>query len=108
VVAHFGLAFLRDVQFEVIQPVAQETGFYAQALPEGEFAVRLHHLGRYYAEAQAYAEAVARARRRWPIPVEVALGDGGYAYADARPEFGHYLEMFTFQERSFLARIPHY
>lgn len=106
-VAHFALAFKGDTQFELIQPIGGDVGAYLELLPEEDgYALRFHHLGRHF-ESRAECDAhIENARTRWAIPMESPNGEGYFAYADARADFGHFLEFFSFPADSHLADVP--
>lgn len=108
VTAHFGLAFKGDTQFEIIHPLAGDSAFYADALPAGRFSIRLHHLGHYFPERSDYASAKAAACEKWEMPVDHAIFDGGYCYFDARAEFGHYIELYSFSPETHFEGVPRY
>ena len=108
VTAHFGLAFKAGTEFEIIQPLAGDIDFYADVLPERGFAMKLHHMGHYYPDAAGYETAKAEAQARWPMPVDFAIFDGGYCYFDARAEFGHYLELYSFPAETHFEGVPRY
>lgn len=71
VTCNFALSFVGDAQLEPIEAVAGEAEFYTQALPGDGYAVRFHHLGRYFPSHERYSKAVQRAKSRWATPVEV-------------------------------------
>jgi hypothetical protein len=107
-VAHYGLAFKSDMQFEVIQPIAEDIGIYQQVLTGPGFQMCFHHIGRHIASHDAYREALSHARTRWAVPIDIAQFGGYYAYADARPDYGHYLEFFCFPDDSMANTAPRY
>jgi len=106
-IAHFGLAFKGDVQIEVIAPMQGDIGIYREALPAGQSGLRFHHLGRYLSSPDEYQRLLAAHGARWEMPIRCAAFGGFYAYADARSDFGHYLEIFTFPS-DFFADVPRY
>ena len=106
-IAHFGLAFKGDVQFEVIAPTGGDIAIYREALPADQSGLRFHHLGRYLSSADEYRRLLETHAARWDIPLQCAVFGGFYAYADARNELGHYLEIFTFPG-DFFADVPRY
>ncbi len=108
VIAHVGLAFKAGLQFEIIQPLAEDVSLYQQVLGDGEFEIVFHHLGRYISSESTYLRTLKQAKASWAIPIEVSALGGHYAYADARKEFGHYLEYFNFPSDSPAIEAPHY
>jgi hypothetical protein len=106
-IAHFALAFKGDVQFEVIAPLGGDCGIYRELLPADQFALRYHHLGRYISEPEAYQGLLETHAARWDMPIRCSAFGGFYAYADARKDFGHYLEIFTFPT-DFFDDVPRY
>lgn len=107
-VGHFGVAFKGELQFEVIQPLAQDIDLYRGLLPENEFGMAFHHLGRCFFALDDYRAALAAARMQWALPIDWEAFGGFFAYADARPSFGHYLEYFCFPDGRHLAGVPEY
>lgn len=108
VTAHFGLAFKGGTQFEIIQPLSGDCSFYTEVLPAEGFAICLHHMGHYYPDAAEYASAKAEAEAKWTKPVDHAIFDGGYCYFDARADFGHMLELYSFPEETHFEGVPRY
>jgi hypothetical protein len=107
-VCHFGLAFKGETQFEVIQPLAGDIAMYRDFLGGPGFQMRFHHLGRHIASLSAYQQALSQARSRWSVPIDMAEFGGHYAYADARQDYGHFLEMFCFPDDSIAHIAPRY
>jgi hypothetical protein len=91
-IAHFGLAFKGDVQFEVIAPTGGDSDIYREPLPAAAYALRYHHLGRYLSASEEYERLLAAHSARWAMPIHCSGFGGFYAYADARKDLGHYLE----------------
>ena len=106
-IAHFGLAFKGDVQFEVIAPTGGDSDIYRELLPVGQFALRYHHLGRYLSAPEEYQRLLEAQSARWEMPIRCGAFGGYYAYADARKDLGHYLEIFTFPT-DFFDDVPRY
>lgn len=105
---HFGVAFKGGMQFEVIQPLAQDIGIYAGPMPQHGFGMAFHHLGRCFFSLDDYQAALADARAQWEMPIDYGAFGGFFAYADARPSFGHYLEYFCFPDGRHLEGVPEY
>ncbi len=106
-IAHFGLAFKGDLQFEVIAPTSGDIGIYREAMPVGQPGMRLHHLGRHLGSPCEYHRLLESHAARWAMPIRCAAFGGFFAYADARSELGHYVEIFTFPG-DFFADVPRY
>lgn len=107
-VGHFGLAFKADLQFEIIEPLAEDVGIYRDFLTGEGFQMRFHHVGRNIASLAEYREALQQAKARWPVPIDMSAFGGHYAYADARAEFGHYFELLCFPDESIATSVPRY
>lgn len=108
VTCHFGLAFKDGTQFEIIQPLSGDTLFYTDVLPSQDFAMRLHHMGHYYPNAADYAVAMVAAEAKWTKSVDQQIFDGGYCYFDARVDYGHHMELFSFPEENHFEGVPYY
>ncbi len=105
---HFAVAFKGATQFEVIQPLAGDIGIYQGLMPAEGFGMAFHHIGRCFAALADYEAAVADARAQWAMPIDHPVFGGHFAYADARPTFGHFLEYFCFPDGRHLAGVPYY
>jgi hypothetical protein len=108
VTAHFGLAFVDGAQIEIIQPLSGDVAFYGEALVTNDFAIQLHHKGRYFPDPVGYEAAHRRLSARWPLAVDHHIYDGSYCYFDARADMGHYLELFCFPPETHFAGVPRY
>ncbi len=106
--SHYALAFLGDLQFELIQPVAGDVDFYAQALDKDGFSLRFHHTGRFFASREAFEATQTAHGARWSIVAAGDVSEGRYCYFDARGDFGHFLEIFTFPDSEHLDGVPRY
>jgi hypothetical protein len=106
-IAHFGLAFKGEVQIEVIAPTGGDSHIYREPLPAGQFGLRYHHLGRYLSVPEEYQRLLQGYSARWTMPINCSAFGGFYAYADARNDLGHYLEIFTFPT-DFFDDVPRY
>ncbi len=107
-VAHFGLAFKADTQFEIVEPLSEEVGIYRDFLVGDDFQMRFHHIGRHIASYPAYVEALREYKARWSVPIDMSHFGGHYAYADSRAEFGHYLELLCFPGDALPTSVPRY
>ena len=89
---HFALAFIGDVQLELIQPAGGEDAVYRDLAPPT--GLRLHHIGVLLASDAEWDAVVAEAEREniaMPVSGDFA-GLMRYLYLDRRAELGHYLE----------------
>lgn len=107
-IGHFALAFKADTQFEIIEPLAEDVGLYRDFLQGEGFQMRFHHIGRHIASVEAYREALQQIKARWSVPIDMEGFGGYYAYADARADFGHYLELLCFPGESVATSVPRY
>ncbi len=105
---NLGLAFKGELQFEVIQPLGEDSAIYAQSLSTDGFDMQFHHLGHHMASVDQYQKALERMKARWHVPIEMAEFGGYYAYGDGRPEVGHYLELFCFPDSTDPIEAPRY
>jgi hypothetical protein len=106
--AHFALAYKNDLQFEIIQPLAGDVDVYRWGLPASGYGMRFHHLGRHFADRADYDRHLVTAKARWALPVAADTMGGTYAYFDARADFGHFIEYFSFPKGSHLEAVPRF
>jgi Glyoxalase/Bleomycin resistance protein/Dioxygenase superfamily len=106
--AHFALAFKGELQFEIIQPLAEEVVLYLPYLPSEGYALRFHHLGKHLDSRRDYDLALQGAKQRWPITVEEEMMGTAFAYVDSRKDLGHYLEYFSFPPDSPFTKVPRF
>ena len=67
--------------------------FYNEMLPDGEFAIRFHHLGFLIEDETGWKQLEAELHAGdWPIAYSTLTGDFIDAYYVKAPELGHYLE----------------
>ncbi len=93
---------LAGLTYELIQPVRDETGVYANCKDNGG-TVRFHHTCCRVEDWHAFrAEA---AKSGLPVAMERDYGEGQvkYAYFDARDTLGHYVEFMWMPEDQFRA-----
>lgn len=78
---------------EIIRAEGPGFEFYNEMLPDGEFAIRFHHLG-FLVEDDAGWKQLERELQdgKWPIAYSTLTGDFIDAYYIHAPELGHYLE----------------
>lgn len=107
-IGHFGVAFKGRMQFEVIEPLGGAVDLYQGLVPATEFGMAFHHLGRCFTKLDDYQAAIAAAKAQWAMPIDHGAFGGFFAYADARPAVGHYLEYFCFPDGRHLEGVPHY
>lgn len=94
---------------EIIQASGPGFEFYNTLLPEGEFAIRFHHLGfivRDEADWKALEEDIESGS--WRVTLSTLTGDFIDAYYIEAPELGHYLEYVRPFEAgiAFYAAVP--
>jgi hypothetical protein len=67
--------------------------FYYEMLPDGEFAIRFHHLGFLVEDDTGWKQLEEELREgEWSIALSTLAGDFIDAYYIKAPELGHYLE----------------
>ena len=93
--AKVALAWVGDLQLELIEPVSGFAQIYADALPADDSLV-LHHIGMRVPDMDKLrAEAAANG---WPIAFQGG-GDGfAFTYIDTRATLGHYLEYVAIRQ----------
>lgn len=77
------------LQYELIQPLSGQVGFYTEALRDDD-GMRFHHICMRKADLDAARAEIAR--QNLPIVYEGETGVTRFFYADARATLGHYLE----------------
>jgi hypothetical protein len=86
---HLTMFWLNGLQYELIQPIVDETNVYVNA-PSNGGLIRFHHINMKVDDWEAFRAGV----HRQPFPV--AFEGGGdnlkFLYLDARKALGHYLE----------------
>lgn len=89
-VNRLAFAWVGDMQYELIQPVSDPLGLYANA-PANGGPLRFHHSCTRVADWDDFRARAAR--QDLPIAMEGASGDRlKFLYLDARAAIGHYLE----------------
>ena len=89
---HFALAFIGDVQLELIQPAGGEDGVYRELVPAK--GLKLHHVGVLVDSDSDWNAVIAESEREgilMPVSGDFA-GLMRYLYLDRRAELGHYVE----------------
>jgi len=93
---HVALANLHDRQVELIQPIEGVVDFYSEGLDLGRSAAVLHHVGILVggpeAEWERMKSVVRQAGYEFVLEDMRSSRDTHFAYADARADYGHYLE----------------
>lgn len=107
-VINVGLAYVGDVQLEIIEPVTGEVDLYRTWLPD-EFAVRHHHFC-HRLDSVAELEAVQGGYEQSgvTIPLAASLGETRLFYADTTSLLDHYQEYAWIAPESeeFMASLP--
>jgi len=100
-----GVAWVGDLQIELIEPVSGAIQIYRDAIPSDPAAVAFHHLAmRVSGDLPRWNDARAGiADDR--IAIEGGSDGMRFAYVDERSTLGHFLEYVWMSER-FLARNP--
>lgn len=90
---------------EILDATGPGSEFYTEMLPDGEFAIRFHHLGFIVHDEDGWRALEADlAAGKWPIVHRTLTGTFIDAYYIKAPELGHYLEYV----RPFAAGIEFY
>ena len=107
-VINVGLAYVGDVQLEIIEPVTGDVDLYRTWLPD-EFAVRHHHFC-HRLDSVAELEAVQGRYEQSgvTIPLAASLGETRLFYADTTSLLDHYQEYAWIAPESeeFMASLP--
>ena len=111
VTCHVALAFVGDMQFELIAPLSGDVDVYRNYLPSGrDFALRFHHVARRYPALGALEVCCQRWRDAGRVLPIDAQEPGGtrYFYGDFRAELGHYVECIYYppEAAEFQKQIP--
>lgn len=96
-------------QIELIEPVSDGSGIYAEVLPENGFALVFHHVAcRHYSRDEWQSFRAGVDEQRHPIAIENAGGPASFLYLDERKTLGHYLEYMWLDPQSaeMFASIP--
>lgn len=80
---------LNGLQYELIQPIVDETNVYVNA-PSNGGLIRFHHINMKVDDWDAFRAGVDR--QEFPVAFEGGGDDVKFLYLDARKAFGHYLE----------------
>jgi hypothetical protein len=101
------LAYVGEMQFEIIEPIGGDVECYREVLPQdGSFAIRFHHLS-FRARSRDEIETLKQAARDsgHPLGYTGTFGDSAFFYADARGRLGHFLE-YTYTDPAYDAALP--
>lgn len=91
--------------YEIIQASGPGTEFYNEMLPQGEFAIRFHHLGFTVHDQEGWQQLEQElGEDGWPIAHSTLAHNFIDAYYVKAPELGHYVEYV----RPFQAGIDFY
>lgn len=106
-----GLAYVGDLQLELIEPRGGDDTVYRSPLPDTGFAVRFHHVAQVMETSADLDEALAAAEASGvPIAVRgsIAGGMGRYFYTDHRDALGHFIEHIWYapEVRPIFEQIP--
>jgi Glyoxalase/Bleomycin resistance protein/Dioxygenase superfamily len=87
------LAFvwIGDLQYELIQVIADETGIYANCASNGG-PLRFHHICMRVEDWDAFRLKIEKQSLPWVIERAIEGDPLKFLYLDARSTFGHYLE----------------
>jgi len=88
------MGFLRDVMFELIEPMSGSTQVFTQSLPSDGFGIAFHHLA-YKVSSPEHLEAVRVRLAEAGHPIAASGGRverARFIYVDWRPELGHFVE----------------
>src|SRR5690606_41319185 len=103
------LASVVHNQCELIEPVDDGSGIYAEVLTESGFALVFHHVAcRQRERAEWDAIRAGLDEQRHPIAIENAAGPASFLYLDERKTLGHYMEYMWLDPASaaMFASIP--
>jgi len=105
------LAFanVNNNQIELIEPVADGSGIYAEVLPDSGFALVFHHVAcRHHSREEWDSFRAGLDEAIHPIAIESASGPTRFLYLDERKTLGHYLEYMWLDPESaaLFASIP--
>lgn len=98
---NIGIAWLGDLQLEIIEPRGGSDAIFRDALPRDGSVLAMHHLGYLVPSAdQVSAIAAEVAASGLPLAFSSRRGEeAAFCYADARRSLGHYLEYLYLSPR---------
>jgi hypothetical protein len=88
------MGFLREVMFELIEPVGGSTAIYTEKLPAAGFGIEFHHLA-YKVASPEHLDVIRGRLNAAGHPIAMSGGRverARFIYADFRAELGHYVE----------------
>jgi len=99
-----GIAWVDDLQIEVIEPIEGAIDIYAAALPSATQLMAVHHLAMRIPSQPQWEDLLAQ------LPEHKVVLVGGreemrFVYVDERNTLGHYLE-YVWMSEAFLAQNP--
>lgn len=104
------LARAGGVMIELIQPIAEPAPLYADHYPREGFGIRFHHFGYLSDKLEHWRGAIAQCEAIGFAMASISDANSfvEFAYFDARPQLGHFLELvFAHPEgEAFLKRVP--
>lgn len=109
---HFAMAWVGDIQVELVQPISGECDTYRWELPSTGYASRLHHLAHLIDhEWQFDSLLVEIADRNLPVALRGSAFEGNirYIYTDHVATLGHFVEHIWYSpvfRSEFFAKIP--
>ena len=105
------MAFVGDVQLELIEPCGGDDQLFRDPLPLSGFASRIHHLGYLVPSPEHWRLLLDEIRRQGlQTPVRCSFPNAEIIYTDRRQDLGHCIEYFLFSDagRAWQATIPRY
>jgi hypothetical protein len=110
-VSHIALAYVGDIQLELIQPLRGDTAMYRSVLPNNPFGVHFHHVAQILdTETELNEAEVTALTNDTPIVMRGVSGGGfvRYFFTDHRDTLGHYVEHIWYAPaaREFFTQIP--
>jgi hypothetical protein len=108
-VRRIALTWTGATMIELIEPDPAVRSVYIESLPQSDGAIALHHLGFLTDDFQATLQRLES--EGFGVPMRMSYGDVlDCCYADARAQFGHYLEYVRLGEqgRTWFESVPGY
>ena len=101
------LAYIDDVQIELIQPSTTVPTIYDELRPETDGPIAFHHICFEVDDMEGTVESLRALGYAIPMVGEVP-GHIGYCYADSRADLGHYCEFVRLHEggRKMMDSVP--
>jgi hypothetical protein len=99
------VAWVDGLQIEVIEPVSGAIDIYAEALPDTENAVALHHFGMWISGGREGWDQFRRTITDDRIALEGGRDSMRFVYLNERAALGHHLE-YVWMSDAFLDAFP--